>query len=216
MFYVFLWGLTMATAGNLIAKESFSTSWAQTWSDQHGNKDQKRYVYICAPVWYIVARCWYYAFGGSGILQIYVSYWTGSAWSDETHKELNSSSSTSGVWWRAGHNREESGINAKFHSGYPLWRIRYWPSRNNSRWELNVYAGGWGVAKDTSGNYINYSQGKKVYSIGRTGSNVNIHSSGTTDDTTNVVNNIFNYSKRTGGPVLASCDSELVSYPYLA
>lgn len=204
----------MATAGNFIAKENFSTSWAQTWSDAHGNKDQTRYVYICAPAWYIVGRAWYYAFGGSGIFQIYLSYWNGTAWSDEWHYELNSSSSTSGVWLRIGHNREEDGINVKLHSNYPLWRIRYWPSRSNSRWELNVYAGSWGVAKDTSGNYINYPQGKRIYSIGRTGANVNIQSSGTTEDTTNVVNNIFNPNNRKGSPILASNDSELVWYPY--
>lgn len=205
----------MATAGNIIAKENFSTSWAQTWSDQHGNKDQKRYVYICAPAWYIVARCWYFAFGGSGIIQIYVSYWNGSSWSDETHKELNSSSSTSGVWWRVGHNREEDGIDMSFHGAYHLWRIRYWPSRNNSRWELNVYAGGWGPALNTDMIGVHWYEGVRIFSIGRTGSNVNIHSSGTTDDSDNAVNNVFNPKNRTGSPILASCDHELINVPYL-
>lgn len=204
----------MAAIGDLIAKENFSTSWAKNWSDSHSNKDQKRYVYICAPAWYIVGSASYFVLGGSGIFQIYVSYWNGSSWSDEWHYEVNSSGDTGGVTKRIGHNRDEGNLTAGLHNAYPLWKVRYWPSRSNDRWSINVYAGGWGVAKDTGGNFLNYPQNELIYSRGRVGDP--IHSSGTTEDDSNVLANVFNPTNRRGSPILASNDSELVSYPYLA
>lgn len=196
----------MATAGNLITKANFNTSWTQTWSDSHSNKDQRRYVYVCAPVWYAVMSASYAAFGGSGIFQFYASYWTGTAWSAEWHVE------TSGVdgskTRRMGHNRDEGNLSHSGHNGYPLWRIRYWPSRNNSRWSLTLYAGGWGVS------HYNYPTGQLIKSRGRAGTSALIHADGTTNNEANVRANIFNWMNRTGSPILASDDSELVSYPY--
>lgn len=204
----------MATAGQTISKENFSTGWAQEWSDKHGNKDQTRYVYICAPCWYMVVDATYAAFGGSGIVQVYASYYTGTGWSDEAHVEISATGGN--VTKRYAHNRDEGNINGgELHSNYPLWRIRYWPSRNNNRWQIKLYAGSWGVARKTSdGSYINYPQGQKIYSIGRTGASTNIHASGTTNDDSNVLNNVFNSDRRKGSPVLASSDHELVWYPY--
>lgn len=204
----------MATAGNLISKSNFSTSWAQTWSDAHGNKDQTRYVFICAPTWWADAWASYYILGNSGIVQLYFSYWNGTAWSSEWHYEISGVNGSTGDTYFA-HNWSNGSLRADFSNEYPLWRIRYWPSRNNSNWGLHLYAGSWGLAKDSSGNFMNYPQGKKIYSIGRTGTNVNIHAAGTTDDSDKVVNSIFNPKNRTGSPILASCDHELINVPYL-
>ena len=205
----------MAAVDSLISQANFSTSWAQTWSDQHINKDQTRYVYICAPVWYFLADCWYYAFGGSGVWQAYFSYWDGSAWSSETHIEFNGASSTDGVTAFYGHNRNEGGPYYKGQfTGTNLWRIRYWPSRSNTRWKITLWAGGWGMAKNSDGTVMNYPKDSKIYSIGRTGSNVNIYASGTTDASSDVVNSIFNSNNRTGSPILASCDHELINIPW--
>ena len=194
----------MATAGNLIKKSNFNGSWAQTWSDSHSNKDQTRYVYICAPVWYVVCNATYAALGGSGVFQIRYSHWTGSAWSSEFSVECGAKSGN--ITLRAGHNRDEGNLNDAFHSNYPIWRIRYWPSRANSRWTLTLYAGGWGVS------HYNYPTGQLIRSIGRSGHN--IHADGTTNNESNVRNNIFNHINRRGSPILASSDHELVYYPY--
>ena len=203
----------MATINTEIVKENFSGSWASTWSDSHDNKDQTRYVYICAPAWYVVASANWAALYNFGVFQMYFSYWTGEKWSDEYHVECGATGGD--ITLRYGHNRDEGNLSGQpswFNGDYPLWRIRYWPSRNNSRWRITVYAGGWGVARDYSGNYMNYPQHKKICSRGRSGDP--IHAAGTTDDTNNVINNIFNPSNRTGSPILASNDSELVYYPY--
>lgn len=70
------------------------------------------------------------------------------------------------------------------------------------------------MAKDTGGNFLNYPQNELICSRGRVGDP--IHSSGTTEDDSNVLANVFNPTNRRGSPILASNDSELVSYPYLA
>lgn len=197
----------MATIGRPITKSNFSGGWAQTWSDSHGTKDQKRYVYICAPVWYIVGSTTYAILGGSGVFQLYVSYWNGTGWSGEWHWEcsgINGSQTR-----RFGHNRDEGNLSDSIHNNYPLYRIRYWPSRANSRWTLTLYAGGWGVSDR------NYPTGQLIRSIGRTGGmEINIHADGTTNNEANVRNNIFNHTKRRGSPILGVYDHELVYYPY--
>lgn len=196
----------MATTGNSITKANFNGSWSQTWSDSHSNKDQKRYVYMCCPVWYIVGSATTAIFGGSGVFQMYISYWTGSAWSEEYHYEVNGINSN--VTRRYGHNRDEGNLNASLHSHYPLWRVRYWPSRANGRWNITIYAGGWGLST------TNYPTGKLIKSRGRAGTSALIHSDGTTNNEANVRANIFNWMNRRGSPILASDDSELVYYPY--
>jgi hypothetical protein len=200
----------MASSGSLISRSNFSTSWSQTWSDSHSSKDQVRYVYMCCPVWYVVASATYAILGGSGIFQMYFSYWTGSAWSYEHHVECGATGGS--ITLRYGHNRNEGNLSGQpdwFNSNYPLWRIRYWPSRSNSRWSMTVYAGGWGLQ-----NAGSYPIGQLIRSRGRSGASALIHSSGTTDDSSNAVNSIFNWTRRSGSPILGSDDSELVAYPY--
>lgn len=196
----------MATAWNPITRANFNGSWSQTWSDSHSNKDQTRYVYMCCPVWYIVGSATYAILGGSGVFQIYLSYWTGSAWSGETHYEVSATGGN--VTRRYGHNRDEGNLNGSHHSHYPLWRVRYWPSRANNRWSITIYAGGWGVST------TNYPTGDLIKSRGRAGAAALIHSDGTTNNEANVRANIFNWMNRRGSPILASDDSELVYYPY--
>lgn len=196
----------MATAGNLISKSNFSTSWAYTLSNMvHGNKDQTRYVYICAASWCI--DCWatYYAFWNSGIVQLYFSYWNGSSWSSEWHYEVSGTSASTGDTYFA-HNYNNGSLTADLSNAYPLWRLRYWPSRANSNWGLVGYAGGYGVAN------ANYPTGKPIRSIGRAGDN--FHAPGSSADESNMFNNIFNPTNRRGSFILASNDSELISYPY--
>jgi hypothetical protein len=205
----------MASKDSIIQKASFNGSWSQTWSDSHNSKDETRYVYMCSPVWYIVASATYqWGIGEanqSGIFQIYISYWTGTDWSAETHYEISAKSAS--VTYRYGHNRDEGNLAASFHSHYPLWRVRYWPSRKNSRWSMTVYSGGWGVAG------FNYPIDQKIRSRGRSGA-AGIHSAGTSDagsPNSGALASIFNYSLRTGSPILASNDdAELVHYPYLS
>lgn len=204
----------MASQHARIEKLSFSGSWAQSWSDSHSNMDQVRHVYVCAPVWYIVGSCQYAILGGSGVFQMYISYWDGSAWSAETH--IEASGINGDITRRYGHNRDEGNLDGSFHNAYPLWRIRYWPSRSNSRWSITLYAGGWGVC-----NVVNaYPQGQKVRSRGRFGTAGSdaaaIHSAGTDSDEAYVRNNIFNWLSRKGASILAAnSDAELVYYPYL-
>lgn len=192
----------MATQYNKIEKPNFNTKWAQTWSDSHGNKDQKRYVYVCAPAWIAEMRTSYNLFG-SGVVQFYASYWNGTAWSSEGHVETSGGDNK-----KVSHNRDEANLHITVHNGYPLWRIRYWPSKANTRWNINLYAGGWGVST------TNYPTGQLIKSRGRAGTTTLIHADGTTNNPDNVVNNIFNWRNRTGSPILASDDSELVYYPY--
>lgn len=200
----------MATSSNIIQKSNFSSSWAQTHTVSNSSKDSVHYLYFCAAAWYVVASATYAAFGGSGVFQMYFSYWNGTSWSSEFHIECGATGGN--ITLKYGHNRDEGNLSGQpswFHSNYPLWKLRYWTSRSNSNWNITAYAGGCGLQT------VNYPIGNKIYSIGRTGTNVNIHDSGTTEDDTNVLANIFNYSNRTGSPILASCDSELVSYAYL-
>lgn len=193
----------MATQGNKIEKPNFNTKWAQVWSDSHGTKDQRRYVYVCAPAWIAEMRTSYAAFGGSGVVQFYASYWNGTAWSAEWHVETSRGDNR-----KVSHNRDEANLYLTVHNGYPLWRIRYWPSRGNTRWNINLYAGGWGVST------TNYPTGQLIKSRGRAGTSGLIHADGTTNNPDNVRNNIFNWMNRRGSPILASDDSELVYYPY--
>lgn len=195
----------MATAGNPIKREYFNGSWTQIWSDSHSNKDQKRYVYMCCPVWYLVGSATYNLFG-SGVFQIRFSYWTGSAWSEAHRAECGAKSGN--ITLRFGHNRDEGNLNASLHSHYPLWRVTYWPSNNNNRWSIKIYAGGWGVST------TNYPTGQLIKSRGRAGTTRLIHADGTTNNEANVRANIFNWMNRRGSPILASDDSELVYYPY--
>ena len=198
----------MATTGNLITKANFNGSWSQTWSDSHSNKDQRRYVYMCCPVWYITGSATYNLFG-AGVFQMYISYWKGSAWSEEFHVECGADGGN--ITLRYGHNRDEGNLSGQpgwFNSNFPLWRIRYWPSRANDRWSITIYAGGWGLST------TNYPTGKLIKSRGRAGANALIHSDGTTNNEASVRANIFNWMNRRGSPILASDDSELVYYPY--
>lgn len=195
----------MATAGNLITKANFNGSWTQTWSDSHSNKDQKRYVYMCCPVWYIVGSATWHLLG-AGVFQMYITYWSGSAWVEETHYECGAGGGNKTL--RYGHNRDEGNLDASHHSHYPLWRVIYWPSNGTGRWKITIYAGGWGVST------TNYPTGGLIKSRGRAGTNALIHSDGTTNNEANVRANIFNWMNRRGSPILASDDSELVYYPY--
>lgn len=197
----------MATAGQDIKKAHFSGSWAHSWSDSHSNKDQTRYVYLCCPVWYVVCSATYAAFGGSGVFQIRYSHWTGSEWSSEFSVECGAKSGN--ITLRAGHNRDEGNLNDHFHSNYPIWRIRYWPSRNNSRWKIALYAGGWGVA------HRNYPTGKFIRSRGIAGASNCIYYAGTTNNPSYVINERFNPNNRRGSLILASDDSELNYFPYM-
>lgn len=191
-------------------KSSFSGTWSVNgWSDSHSNKDQERHVYLCAACWYVVASCTYAILGGSGIIQLYISYWTGSAWSAEEHVEVSGVNGS--VTDRYGHNRDEGNLSSQpawFHSAYPIWRIRYWPSRSNSRWSLTVYAGGYGVTNITPDPLA----GLQIMSRGSVGA-TSLQYTYTTyyaDPTP-----LFNPLLRMGDyfdPALD--DSELVTYPY--
>lgn len=200
----------MANQYSSITKANFNGSWYplngsnQAWSDSHSNKDQCRYVYVCCACWYIVASVSYAIFGGSGIFQIYVSYWTGTAWSSETHWEVNGSST--GKTMRFGHNRDEGNANALVHNTYPIWRIRYWPSRSNNRWSINIYCGGWGLAT------TNYPSSQKIYSIGTTGSP--LHYAYTTSMTPKDSGFPFRPGLRQGQKIMSGYDHELINYPY--
>lgn len=197
----------MANQYSTISRANFGTSWQKTWEDSHGSKDQTRYVYVCAACWDIHAYVKTGIFGSSGIFQIYASYWTGTGWSSETHWEIDGKSSTHTDKFT--HNRTTSGVRATLNNSYPLWRFRYWPSRNNSNWKITIYAGGYGVADAST-----YPTGKKIYSIGRSGDC--IHASGTTSQQPGSSGFPFVYSNRTNSPILATADHELVSYPYLS
>ena len=196
----------MATQYDNIIQAKFSGNWAQTHTVSHSSKDEVRYIYINAQAWYIIAYAAYYILGNSGVFQMYISYWNGTAWSAEDHIEVSGVNGEVTRYY--GHNRDEGNLSGSYHNGYPLWRIRYWPSRANSNWHINFYAGGCGVQT------VNYPQGKHIFSIGRTGTDVNIHNAGTTQ-TDDIYNGIFNRSNRSGKYTVASCDSELISIPYL-
>lgn len=205
----------MATAGNLIKQSNFSTSWAMEYGPlNHSSKDSVHYLFICAPCWYVVINAGHGIFGGSGIVQFRADYYNGSKWvSDAVNMELSGAGGASQT--RIGHNRDENNRGGFCDNEYPLWRIRYWSSRNNDNWNISFYAGGYGMAVDANGNSMYYPQGKLIYSRGRTGKDTMMHDSGTTDDTTNVVNNIFNPSKRRGSLIYGTDDSELIWAPYL-
>lgn len=204
----------MATSGNLIQQSNFSTSWAMQYENKsHGSKDNTHYLFICAPCWYIVVNAHYAILGGSGIVQVCCDYYNGSTWIEGSRQEV--SGVNGAVQKRFSHNRDEGNRAVGYDSEYPLWRIRYWSSRANDNWNISFYAGSWRLAVDTSGNPINYPKGKHIFSRGRTGDATMMHDSGTTDDSANVLNTIFNPTKRRGSLIDANDDSELIWAPYL-
>ena len=203
----------MATSGSLIQQSNFSTSWAMKYENKsHSAKDNTHYLFICAPCWYIVVNANYAILGGSGIVQVCCDYYNGTEWVEGSRQEI--SGVDGAVQKRFSHNRDEGNLTASYHSEYPLWRIRYWSSRDNDNWNISFYAGGWGVAVDTSGYPINYPKGKHIFSRGRTGENSMMHDSGTTDASDDVVNTIFNSTNRRGSLILATDDSELINIPW--
>lgn len=204
----------MATQNNFITQSNFSTSWAMKYENKsHSSKDSTHYLYICSPAWYIVVNANYAILGGSGIVQLCCDYYNGTSWVEGSRVEI--SGVDGAVQKRFGHNRDEGNLTKSYHSEYPLWRIRYWSSRENDNWNISFYAGGWGMAVNTStGATINYPQNKHIYSRGRTGTNVCMHDSNTSNDDTNVLNTIFNSTNRRGSLILASDDSELITIPW--
>lgn len=202
----------MATSWTLISPENFSTSWQRTYNFKpSSSKDSYRYLYICAPCWYLVVTCKYGAFGGSGIFQVEPSYWNGSTWVSCGAQETDSSSSSSGKTHKYGHNRIESGTTAYWNNKYPLWEIKYWSSRNNANGSMDLYVGSWGVAKNGN-TLLNYPQDKKIFSAGRTEDCIHGASS---QDRENVLNNIFNPANRRGSLISAAYEVELICAPYL-
>ena len=203
----------MATSGNLIQQSNFSTAWAMRYEyKSHGSKDNTHYLFICAPCWYIVVNANYAILGGSGIVQVCCDYYNGTTWVKGSRQEI--SGVNGAVQKRFSHNRDEGNREAGYDSEYPLWRIRYWSSRANDNWNISFYAGGWGMAVDTSDNPINYPKNKHIFSRGRTGENSMMHDSGTTDASDDVVNTIFNSTNRRGSLILATDDSELINIPW--
>lgn len=203
----------MATAGKLIQQANFSTAWTMKYENKsHSSKDNTHYLYICAPCWYIVVNANYAILGGSGIVQVCCDYYNGSTWVEGSRQEI--SGVNGATTKRFSHNRDEGNRAVGYDSEYPLWRIRYWSSRENNNWNISFYAGSWGLAVDTSGNPINYPKSKRIYSRGRAGTTTLMHDSGTSNDDTNVLNNIFNSENRRGSPILASEDSELINIPW--
>lgn len=203
----------MATSGAEIRQANFSTSWAKSYTaPKTSTVDQNHYLYMCSPCWIVVATCDYRAFGGSGVIQLAFSYFNGTSWTDLSRNEV--SGKNGNVTRRFCFNRDEGNTTVALHntSTSPLWRLRYWTSRSNTRWNIDVFLGSWGMAVDTSGNPINYPIGKKIFSRGRTGDP--IHDAGTTESNDCVVNTIFNSTNRKGSLVLASDDSELISIPW--
>lgn len=204
----------MATIGNLITKENFSTSWTQSHSvEVHDNTNQNRYLFICAAVWQVYVWCNWWAFGQSGQIHLYASYYNGSTWSSESHWFIDGSDTSWGgsVSLRVGHNRT-SGMDTTVNGDYPLWRIRYYPARSNTNWEMSASAGGWGLCDIPQ--YYDHARTQLIKSRGRSGTDALIHDSGKTDDSTNVLSRIFNPTRRRGSLIMATDDSELVYYPY--
>lgn len=204
----------MATQNAIITQANFSTSWAMEYGNKkHSTKDSTHYLYICAPCWYIHVKANYAILGGSGIVQLCCDYYNGTTWVEGSRNEISGVNGQVEKYFA--HNRDEGNLTASFHSEYPLWRIRYWTSRDNDNWSISFWAGGWGMAVKTStGETINYPQNKLIYSRGRTGTDCMMHDSNTSNDDTNVLNNIFNSTNRRGSLILASDDSELVNIPW--
>lgn len=204
----------MATSGQKIQLSSFSTGWEREYSFKPtASTDSYKYLYVCAPCWYLVVHCNYAIFGGSGIFQIEPYYWNGSSWIDCGRQETKGSGSATTHHYA--HNRYEvaNPPTNSWNNKYPLWKIRYWSSRNNANGTMTMYAGSWGLAKDErNGSSYYYPQNKKIFSSGRREGIV--HDPGYEDDS-NVLTNIFNPSNRRGSLILASNDAELICAPYL-
>lgn len=199
----------MATSNTKIVKESFSGSWAMSYTCPVTSKqNEKHYIYVCAPVWYVSVTCNYWAFGGSGIVQFQPAYYNGSTWVEYERKETSGADGKTTHYY--GHNRDEGNLRVSYHNDYPLWRLAYWPSRGNDRWSVQAYAGGWGVCNLPE--WYQHAQGHKIYSRGRTGQNTMMHATANIED---VQNTVFNYTKRTGSYIMGSDDSELIYIPYL-
>lgn len=196
----------MSKKGDKIAPQNMSQKWASEFSDQHSSQTQ-RYAFVCCACWYLICEASYAALGGSGRFDLTIDHWDGSQWVPDLAREVSGVNGSVSYYY--GHNRDEGNLTEAFHSPYPLYRIGYKPTRSNSRWSITVYAGGWGIATDTLGNYINYPKGAIIRSKGRTGDP--IHASTEADDGLTV----FNPANRKGAPILATDDdSELVAYPY--
>lgn len=199
----------MADTGSYICKDNFSKSWAKSYTcPVTSTQDKKHYIYVCAPVWYVVVSCSYYILGGSGIVQFQPAYWNGSQWVEYSRQETSGASGATTHYY--GHNRDEGNLNASFHNDYPLWRLAYWPSRGNSRWSVTVFTGGWGVCN--LNQYYNNSVGKLIRSRGGTGTDRMIY---ITDSPEDVFNTFFCHTNRKGSYISSSDDSELIWIPYL-
>lgn len=225
----------MATAGDIIKLDYFNHNWDFSWSDQHSNNGQVRYVYICAPVWYMLCDCWYFAFGGSGQFTTTLYYYDGSSFVQADSIYHNGAASTDGITRYYGHNRNEGGsyFMKNYQNDYPLWKIKYWPARGNTRWKITFWVGGYGMIGSyaskamTNDEYPDVRNGKPchIFSRGRTGTFSGSSSSNqyglyytyTADIDSQIVSgtNLFNSSARRGAQILAGDDSELIWAPYL-
>ncbi len=203
----------MATAGNLIQQANFSTAWTMEYKNKSYGDSSWRYLYVCAPCWYAVVTANYHALWQSGIVHFRAFYYNGETW-QEGISETVIDGSNGNLQRRFGHNRDENNRTGYCDNSYPLWRLEYRDERSNGNWDISFYAGSWGLAVDTSGNPINYPKSKRIYSRGRAGTTTLMHDSGTSNDDTNVLNNIFNSENRRGSPILASEDSELINIPW--
>lgn len=195
----------MATAGDYIKKANFTTSATRdTWYDWHSNKNQHRYLYMCAPAWKIHTAASWWAFGNSGIVQYRFRYFNGTEWVTWKSFECNATGGEAYHYFAYNIN-DGYGKNGVFtDAGYPLWEVEYWPSRGNDHWSLYITPYTWGSVTDSA----NYPIGKKIYSIGR--SSDCLHHTFTKGDCP------FGYpNARTGSPLLASNEKELVSYRWL-
>jgi hypothetical protein len=205
----------MAEQYSVIQQSSFSTNWSKNYSiPTVSTKDSKRYFFINASSWYIVAKGNYAIFGGSGIFKFRCDYYNGFSWVNVGDTINIDGSSYDGSKYFA-HNRDEGNLKYEtFHNAYSLWRVTYWSGRNNSNWKMDLYVGGIGMCRNTSsGAWFNYPQHKKIRSIGTTGEQY--YYSGSTDASSDVVNSVFNPVNRRGAQIMASNDKELTYYPYM-
>lgn len=188
----------MATQYSTISQSNFSTSWAQTITKKGIST---YYIYICAPCWYISGS------PKTGSTQTWnISYYNGSSWVSA----YDWSWWGGGVWFY-GHNRDEGNLDKGFNNEYPLWRFSI-QQKGNSTY-FTFYAGGYGLAKNTSTDALYYyPQEKRIYSTGQ--ANVFIYDSSSQNDSY-VLNTYFNSTNRRGSKIYAANnDAELVWYPY--
>ena len=204
----------MATTGNHITRTSFSGSWATNGTEYRWSPGSWwGYIYICAASFVMVASTDYHWLQSGRLTHVSVDCYnraTGAWQNVGPAQEIKGNGTTQYTFF---HNRDAEGNKTGFNYRdnavsrvNHLFRVNICIGYNNTRWRINVYAGGVGLMNDSE--YASYARGRLVKGIGRTGSNVHVNANYAQNDAAAL--STFNPDNMRGTVVYAANDHSLM------